>query len=422
MGIKRSGRLATGMVVLVMTAAAAGSALAQPKAPAPLHVEGSAAPEPWKRYGGWNTARWDTYNTLARRDLTPPPGKEIELTGAITGDARKGQELAFSRTRGGGCLACHVMGTSTQEAPGNFAPDLSEIGTAGRTDQWLFNYVFDARVYNPETSMPPWGAHGFYTQDEIRDIVAFLKTLKTPAAFKSALDDPGKRPTPVEDRDALDPFINPAAERIEVGQALAAKTMANGKSCVSCHADPKATFAGWATSMPKWEPRLNKVLGVEEFIYRHAKATLEVDWRMQSTENTDLTIFLHSLSNGREIRVDVSSPEAKAAVERGKSLTETKIGQLNFACVDCHTPEKGALKWLRGQWLGEFRGQLDHFPTWRTSRGSGETWDVRKRFQWCAVQVRANELPPDAKEYGDLEIFLKSLNQGLKLTAPNIRH
>jgi sulfur-oxidizing protein SoxA len=84
--------------------------------------------------------------------------------------------------------------------------------------------------------------------------------------------------------------------------------------------------------------------------------------------------------------------------------------------------EKGALKWIRGQWLGEFRGQLDHFPTWRTSRGAGEIWDVRKRFQWCAIQVRANELPPDALEYGELEFYLKSLNQGLKLTAPNIRH
>lgn len=407
--------------VVALLAAPATIAVAQTKAPAPLHLEGAAAAEPWTRYRGWNAARWDDYSTLARRDLTRPPGQEIEVA-TVTGDPKKGQELAFSRARGGGCLACHVMGTSKQETPGNFAPDLSEIGAAGRTDQWLFNYVYDARVYNPQTSMPPWGAHGFYTKDEIRDIVAFLKTLKAPATFKDALDDPQKRKQPVEDRDALDPFVNPAAERIEVGAALAAKPVGNGKSCVSCHADAKAAFAGWATSMPRWEARLNKVLGVEEFIYRHAKATLDVDWRMQSTENTDLTVYLHSLSNGREIRLDVSSPEAKAAVARGKTLTETKIGQLNFACIDCHTQERGALKWLRGQWLGEFRGQLDHFPTWRTSRGSGETWDVRKRFQWCAVQVRANELPPDAPEYGDLELYLKSLNQGLKLTAPNIRH
>ena len=33
--------------------------------------------------------------------------------------------------------------------------------------------------------------------------------------------------------------------------------------------------------MPKWEPRLKKVLGVEEFITRHAKATAGKDWLMQ---------------------------------------------------------------------------------------------------------------------------------------------
>ena len=68
--------------------------------------------------------------------------------------------------------------------------------------------------------MPPWGKHGFYTEAEIRDMVAFLKTLKTPAKFANPLDDPEKRPMPVEDRDALDPFVNPAAERIEAGAAL----------------------------------------------------------------------------------------------------------------------------------------------------------------------------------------------------------
>ena len=57
---------------------------------------------------------------------------------------------------------------------------------------------------------------------------------------------------------------------------------------------------------------------------------------------------------------------------------------------------------------------------WRTSRS--EVWDVRKRFEWCNVQIRANELPPDAAEYGELELYLMSLSQGLKLTAPNIRH
>lgn len=393
---------------------------AQGKPPAPLHIVGPAAPEPWTRYRGWNTARWDNYNTLAERHRTPPAGEPRKLTGPITGDAKKGQELAFSRARGGGCLACHVMGTSNQETPGNVGPDLSEIGNAGHPDEYFYNYVYDARVLNPDTVMPPWGAHGFYSEPEIRDIVAFLKTLKAPAQFKAELDDPTKRPLPVENRDALDPFVNPAADRIEVGEKLLGAAGPNGKSCLSCHADAKTAFVGWAVTMPKWEPRLNSLLGVEEFIYRHAKATTDADYRMQSTPNLDLTVYLHSLSNGKPISVDVKSSAMSTALTRGEALFNTKIGQFNMACADCHTPEKGANKWIRGQYLGEPKGQLDHFPNWRTSRS--EVWDIRKRLQWCNIQVRSNELPPDAPEYAELELYLKSKSLGMPLTAPNIRH
>ena len=386
-------------------------------AQAPLHLEGSAAPTPWQRYGDWNKTRWDNYNTLAKPDATPPRGKEIELA-SVTGDAAKGQQLAFDRSRGGGCLACHVMGPRTQALPGNVGPDLSEVGTMGRTDQWLFNYVFDPRVYNPQSVMPPWAKHGFYNEAEIRDLVAFLKTLKTPAKFADPLNDPAKRPMPMEDRDALDPFVNPAAERIEIGAVLFKQSGPNGQACLSCHATPAASFKRWAVEMPKWEKRLSKVLGVEEFITRHAKATTGADLPMQSAGNTDLSVYLHSLANGETIKVDLSSPEMKAAYERGVKLSELKVGQFDFACIDCH--QQAANKWIRGQWLGEPKGQFDHFPLWRTSRN--QIWDIRKRFQWCNVQVRANELPPDAVEYGELELYLRKMNEGLVLTAPNIRH
>ena len=54
--------------------------------------------------------------------------------------------------------------------------------------------------------MPPWGSHGLFNEQEISDMVAFLKTLKTPANFKTELDDPDKCPAPVEKRENLDPL------------------------------------------------------------------------------------------------------------------------------------------------------------------------------------------------------------------------
>ena len=342
-----------------------------------------------------------------------------KIVGPVTGDAANGAKLVADRTRGGSCLACHVMGPAgNADLPGNVAPDLSEIGNAGREDEWLFNYVYDARVYNPVTVMPPWGSHGFFSEAEIKDIVAFLKTLKSPAVFKTELDNPEKRPPPVEKRDNLDPIENPGMWAVDKGQELWKEKSAQGFSCNTCHSDPAVSFKTWAASMPKWEPRLNKVLGVEEFVTRHAKATTGVDWPMETDNNRAMSVYLHFIANGTPIKIDTESDGAKAAIARGLELTKRKIGQLNMACTDCHGIAVN--HWIRGQWMGEPKGQYDHFPTWRTSLLA--IWDIRQRFQWCSVNIRGDELPPDAKEYGDLELYLASQNEGLKLSVPGIRH
>jgi L-cysteine S-thiosulfotransferase len=389
---------------------------------APLAIDIDAAARPWVRYARWPTRDAARFNTLAALASPQAPTAPRPLSGPVVGDPALGAKLVADRGRGGSCLACHVMGSAgAADLPGNVGPDLSEIGNAGRDDAWLFNYVYDARAYVPQTLMPPWGSHGIFSDQEIGHIVAFLKTLRAPARFKDALDDPDKRPPVVEKRDNLDSMINPAMWTIDSeAPELWTEPGARGASCATCHAAPEQAFKTWAASMPRWEPRLDKVLGIEEFVARHARVTTGHAWLMQSEENTALAVYLRYLANGTLINVDIEGAPSKAAYERGRELTLRKLGQLNFACADCHLPERAALKWIRGQWLAEMKGQLDHFPTWRTSQQA--IWDVRRRFQWCQVAIWAHELPPDAKEYGDLELYLIAQSNGLKLNVPGIRH
>ena len=418
-GILASSTVAAFIAAGLFVIAGEQGASAQAKKEAPLETKEDASARPWKRYAGWPTRDYSKFNTLGNLASPPAPKEPRKISGPITGDAKKGAEMVADRNRGGSCLACHVMGPAGgANLPGNVAPDLSEIGNAGREDEWLFNYIYDGRVYNPDTVMPPWGSHGLFDDQEINDMVAFLKTLKSPAVFKTELDDPTKRPPPVEKRDNLDPIENPAMWAVDKAQELWKQAGAAGASCNTCHSDPKASFKTWAASMPMWEPRLNKALSVEEFVTRHAKATTGASWLMETDENRAMSVYLHFLANGTPMKVDTSSPEAKAAIERGKELSARKVGQLNLACTDCHG--KVANHWIRGQWLGEPKGQLDHFPTWRTSLLA--IWDIRQRFQWCQVNIRADELPPDAKEYGDLEFYLAVQNEGQKLSVPGIRH
>jgi sulfur-oxidizing protein SoxA len=86
--------------------------------------------------------------------------------------------------------------------------------------------------------------------------------------------------------------------------------------------------------------------------------------------------------------------------------------------MDCHG--QGAEKWIRGQYLTTIKGQTAHFPTYRTSRG--QIWDLGKRFQWCNVAIRGNDLPADAPQYGDIALYLTFLTNGKEVSVPGIRH
>lgn len=381
----------------------------------PLDYEMTPYSKPWERYSKWTQKDWSNFNTLRKQDQSPKPKGLIKIEGEITGNPQNGQLLVADRRRGGSCYACHVFPGAA--LPGSVGPNLTTVGTWGRSDEHLYNYIYDPRTFNPVSVMPPWGAHGVFSDAEIRDIVSYLKTLRIPVKVPP-LEDPMLRPRPIEQRDNLDPFENPGMWWTEIGETEYSKTHKSGQSCVACHAAPKKDFEKWATQMPKFSTKLNKVVGIEEFVARHAKATMDADILMQSEESLGLATYLRYLSNGYPMAVDTSDEQSAEAVKRGEALAKVKIGQLNFSCNDCHIIN--ANKWIRGQMMAAYPGMLDHFPTYRTSRA--ELWDIRKRLQWCGVAVRANDLPPDAPEYGDIEMYLTTKNRGNIISVPGIRH
>jgi sulfur-oxidizing protein SoxA len=386
----------------------------QMSAAVPLDLVKPAYAAPWQRYSAWRQTNWDGYCNM-RQGVAHPVSFIQPIDGPIEGDPANGKKLVTNRKKGN-CVSCHILPDAS--LPGNVGINISTVGKWGLSDDFLFNYIYDARIYNPHSVMPPWGANGMLSKSEIMDIVSYLKTLKDVVEFDSPEENPEKRPVPVEERDNLDDFENPAMFAVDLGKKLYTQRGSKGQSCQDCHENPEKSFAKWAVNMPKVVPRLNKVLGVEEFVTRHARATTGAEYLAQSDENLGLAIYLRYLANGQPISIDTSDMNTGIALRRGEELVNRKIGQLNMACTDCHVIS--ANKWIRGQYLTTVVGMMDHFPTYRTSRS--EIWDIRKRFQWCNVSGRANELPPDAPEYGDLELYLTVKNNGRILSVPGIRH
>jgi sulfur-oxidizing protein SoxA len=121
------------------------------------------------------------------------------------------------------------------------------------------------------------------------------------------------------------------------------------------------------------------------------------------------------------VNVDTASPEARAALARGKATFYRRVGERNHSCADCHTADAAAGKFLGGRLLADVRAGLTrHFPTWRTDRA--EVWDMRKRFQWCMTPLGMNMLAADSIEYAELELYLTSFDNGKPLSVPGIRH
>jgi len=111
------------------------------------------------------------------------------LTGKA-GDAEKGRALAINRKKGN-CLACHAMPIPEQQFHGETGPTLYGVGNRLSEGELRLQLV-NSKVTNEDTLMPSfYRTFGFnrplknfagksiLTAQEVEDIVAYLKTLKT---------------------------------------------------------------------------------------------------------------------------------------------------------------------------------------------------------------------------------------------------
>jgi sulfur-oxidizing protein SoxA len=375
------------------------------------------------RYAGWTNRDFSGYRTYAYDDARPePPVQTSAMPAGVTGDPKRGRALFLNRAKGP-CTGCHLVPGDDVWPAGSVGPDLSTVGDRKLPDAYLYQQLWDPRVVFPKTVMPAWGAQGVFTPDELVHLVAYLQTLHGPAATERDPDrNPFTRARPVGFGDNLDPTNNPAVLRAEGAEALWAAQGPAGKACGDCHPGGAAvSMRGVATRYPKHVAASRRVMAIEDFLAVHGPETTGRPLPMESAHNLDLTMLVKMASNGMPVAVDTSSPAARAAVARGQASFNKRVGERNHACADCHTPDRGANKFLGGRLLGDVTAGLTrHFPTWRTSQN--DAWDLRKRFQWCMTPLGANMLAADSIEYAELELYLTQFDNGKPMSVPGIRH
>lgn len=86
----------------------------------------------------------------------------------------KGKKLTFGIKKGN-CLACHMVADGEQ--PGTIGPPLIAMKARFPDKAVLKAQIADARDKNPNSMMPPFGAHGILTDKELDLVTDYIHSL-----------------------------------------------------------------------------------------------------------------------------------------------------------------------------------------------------------------------------------------------------
>lgn len=216
-------------------------------------------------------------------------------------------------------------------------------------------------------------------------------------------------------RDApYDDTLHGGHDALERGEEVYKQLNAKG-DFATCLGAKKGDLKGLRLTYPRFDKELGGIVGLEARI-EHCAAKQGMKLENGSYDNTAVSVYVTSFSNGMPLKIDVTREPMKSAFERGKQLFHTKAGWTNFSCATCHVSLVG--KGLRGQIPTTHYGDIGHWPTWRSK---DELQSLHVRFTECNRNAGVQPLKVGSPEYHDLEVFMTALSNGMPVTVPSQR-
>ena len=111
----------------------------------------------------------------------------LPADGQYLGDWQRGAEVAGNgrglqssddptKPNGGNCYACHQLAPG-EVAYGTLGPSLTGYGARGQSQamlQYTWTKLWDTHAYNLCSHMPRFGAQGILTEQQLKDVMAYL--------------------------------------------------------------------------------------------------------------------------------------------------------------------------------------------------------------------------------------------------------
>ncbi|MDC1160751.1 sulfur oxidation c-type cytochrome SoxX [Luminiphilus sp.] len=111
----------------------------------------------------------------------------LPADGVFLGDWQRGAEVASNgrglqssddptKPNGGNCYACHQLAPD-EVAYGTLGPSLTGYGARGQSEpilRYTWTKLWDTHAYNLCSHMPRFGAQGILSEQQLRDVMAYL--------------------------------------------------------------------------------------------------------------------------------------------------------------------------------------------------------------------------------------------------------
>ena len=100
----------------------------------------------------------------------------LTVTSSLANDdlVKKGEKIFMTKNLGN-CIACHDINGKTLDGPGSMGPKLQYL--SAWPEKALYDKVYNPYTTNPISQMPAFGKTGWLSDDEIKAVVAYLKTI-----------------------------------------------------------------------------------------------------------------------------------------------------------------------------------------------------------------------------------------------------
>jgi len=210
-----------------------------------------------------------------------------------------------------------------------------------------------------------------------------------------------------------DDFANPGYLWVDRGAALFGASDRQSPACSACH--DAGDLAGAAATHPKWDPESASLVNLEGRInacrIRHQDRP---GLAYESEDLLSLTAYVASLSRGTPVEVEVT-PATREVLETGAEYFQTRRGQFNLSCANCHDDNWG--RKLRGDTISQGHGNA--FPAYRLEWQT--LGSLHRRFHDCDTGVRARPMEPGSPTYLALEYYLAVRASGLEVETPGVR-